>query len=262
MSISPLAGKLADPSTLADIPRLITAYYVERPDPAVKEQLVTFGTSGHHGSSIQRTFNEWHILAISQAICAHRKAEGIDGPLFIGCDTHALSQPAFASAMEVLAANSVEVIVSANDDPTPTPTVSHAILTYNRNRKSGLADGIVITPSHNPPEDGGFKYNPPNGGPAGSEITGGIQNQANDFLASGLNGVRRISFDQAMHASTTHRHDYRSAYVADLENVLDFDAIRAAGLHLGVDPWAAPGELLAGDCRPLSAEPYRGQQND
>jgi phosphoglucomutase len=241
MSISPLAGKPADPSMLADVPRLITAYYVERPDPAVKEQRVSFGTSGHRGSSSQRTFNEWHILAISQAICAHRKAQGIDGPLFIGCDTHALSQPAFASAMEVLAANGVEVIVSADDDPTPTPAVSHAILTYNRNRKTGLADGIVITPSHNPPEDGGFKYNPPNGGPAGSDITSGIQNQANDFLASGLSGVRRVSFDQAMHASTTHRHDYRSAYISDLANVLDFDAIRAAGLHLGVDPLGGAG---------------------
>jgi len=241
MSISPLAGKPAGPSMLADIPRLITAYYVERPDPNVKEQLVAFGTSGHRGSSSQRTFNEWHILAISQAICAHRKAQGIDGPLFIGCDTHALSQPAFASAMEVLAANSVEVMVSAGDDPTPTPAVSHAILTYNRNRRTGLADGIVITPSHNPPEDGGFKYNPPNGGPAGSDITGGIQNQANDFLASGLSGVRRVSFDHAMHASTTHRHDYRSAYIADLENVLDFDAIRAGGLHLGVDPLGGAG---------------------
>jgi phosphoglucomutase len=241
VSISPLAGKPADPSMLADIPRLITAYYVERPDPNVKEQRVSFGTSGHRGSSTQRTFNEWHILAISQAICAHRKAQGIDGPLFIGCDTHALSQPAFASAMEVLAANGVEVIVSADDDPTPTPAVSHAILTYNRNRKTGLADGIVITPSHNPPEDGGFKYNPPNGGPAGSDITSGIQNQANDFLASGLSGVRRVSFDQAMHASTTHRHDYRSAYISDLANVLDFDAIRAAGLHLGVDPLGGAG---------------------
>jgi len=241
MSISPLAGKLADPSTLADIPRLITAYYVERPDPAVKEQRVSFGTSGHRGSSSQRTFNEWHILAISQAICVHRKAQGIDGPLFIGCDTHALSQPAFASAMEVLAANGVEVMVSTGDDPTPTPAVSHAILTYNRNRKTGLADGIVITPSHNPPEDGGFKYNPPNGGPAGSDITGAVQNQANDFLASGLSGVRRVSFDQAMHASTTHRHDYRSAYISDLENVLDFDTIRSAGLHLGVDPLGGAG---------------------
>src|SRR6185295_11842132 len=241
MSISPLAGKLADPSTLADIPRLITAYYVERPDPAVKEQLVAFGTSGHRGSSSQRTFNEWHILAISQAICAHRKAQRIDGPLFIGCDTHALSQPALASAMEVLAANEVEIMVSAGDDPTPTPAISHAILTYNRNRKTGLADGIVITPSHNPPEDGGFKYNPPNGGPAGSDITGGIQNQANDFLACGLSGVRRVSFDQAVHASTTHRHDYRSAYLSDLENVLDFDMIRAAGLHLGVDPLGGAG---------------------
>ena len=241
MSINPLAGTLADPSMLADIPRLITAYYVERPDPSATAQRVSFGTSGHRGSSSQRTFNELHILAISQAICVHRKARGIDGPLFIGIDTHALSQPAFASAMEVLAANGVEVMVSADDDPTPTPAVSHAILTYNRNRKTGLADGIVITPSHNPPEDGGFKYNPPNGGPAGSDITSSIQNQANDFLSSGLNGVRRVSFDQAMRASTTHRHDYRSEYISDLENVLDFDTIRGAGLHLGVDPLGGAG---------------------
>jgi phosphoglucomutase len=241
MSISPLAGKPADPSMLADIPRLITAYYVERPDPQVKEQLVAFGTSGHRGSPGERTFNEWHILAISQAICAYRKAQGIDGPLFMGFDTHALSQPAFASAMEVLAANSVEVMISAGDEPTPTPAISHAILAYNRNRTTGLADGIVITPSHNPPEDGGFKYNPPNGGPAGSDITSGIQDQANAFLGSGLSGVRRVIFDQAMRASTTHRHDYRTAYIADLGNVLDFETIRAAGLHLGVDPLGGAG---------------------
>jgi phosphoglucomutase len=241
MSISPLAGKPADPSMLADIPRLITAYYVERPDPQVKEQLVAFGTSGHRGSPGERTFNEWHILAISQAICAYRKAQGIDGPLFMGFDTHALSQPALASAMEVLAANSVEVMISAGDEPTPTPAISHAILAYNRNRTTGLADGIVITPSHNPPEDGGFKYNPPNGGPAGSDITSGIQDQANAFLGSGLSGVRRVIFDQAMRASTTHRHDYRTAYIADLGNVLDFETIRAAGLHLGVDPLGGAG---------------------
>jgi phosphoglucomutase len=241
MSISPLAGKPADPSALADIPRLITSYYVERPDPEVKEQRVAFGTSGHRGSPRERTFNEWHILAISQAICAHRKAQGIDGPLFIGFDTHALSQPAFAGAMEVLAANSVAVMVSEGDEPTPTPAISHAILTYNRNRSTGLADGIVITPSHNPPEDGGFKNNPPNGGPAGSDITSGIQDQANAFLASGLSGVRRVSFDQAMRASTTHRHDYRGEYISDLGNVLDFETIRAAGLHLGVDPLGGAG---------------------
>lgn len=241
MSISPLAGKPADPSALADIPRLITAYYVERPDPNVKEQRVAFGTSGHRGSSRERTFNEWHILAISQAICTHRKTQGIDGPLFIGCDTHALSQPAFASAAEVLAANGVEVMVSAGDEPTPTPSISHAILTYNRNRSTGLADGIVITPSHNPPEDGGFKYNPPSGGPAGSDITGVIQDHANAFLGSGLSGVRRVSFDQAMRASTTHRHDYRGEYIRDLGNVLDFETIRAAGLHLGVDPLGGAG---------------------
>ncbi|HEY2845468.1 MAG TPA: phosphoglucomutase (alpha-D-glucose-1,6-bisphosphate-dependent) [Bryobacteraceae bacterium] len=241
MSISPLAGQLADPNTLADIPKLITAYYVERPDAAVKEQRVSFGTSGHRGSSRERTFNEWHILAISQAICTHRKSAGITGPLFLGFDTHALSQPAFATAMEVLAANAVEVMISERDEPTPTPAVSHAILTYNRNRKTGLADGIVITPSHNPPEDGGFKYNPPNGGPAGSEITSSIQDQANTLLASALRGVQRVSYDQAMRASTTHRHDYRTAYIRDLENVLDLEAIRGAGLHLGVDPLGGAG---------------------
>ncbi len=241
MNLSPRAGKPADPSMLVDIPKLITAYYVERPDPKVPEQKVAFGTSGHRGSSFARAFNEWHILAITQAICDHRKKQGIDGPLYIGFDTHALSQPAFASAMEVLAANGVETMISEHDEYTPTPAVSHAILTYNRGRKSGLADGIVITPSHNPPDDGGFKYNPPSGGPAGSDVTGAVQNQANAYLAASLSGVQRVQFAQAVAASTTHRHDYLENYVADLGNVLDMDAIRGAGLKLGVDPLGGAG---------------------
>ncbi|MGA2600571.1 MAG: phosphoglucomutase (alpha-D-glucose-1,6-bisphosphate-dependent) [Bryobacteraceae bacterium] len=241
MNLSPRAGKPADPSMLVDIPKLITAYYEERPDPKVREQKVAFGTSGHRGSSFERAFNEWHILAITQAICDYRKKQGIDGPLYIGFDTHALSQPAFASAMEVLAANGVETMISAKDEYTPTPTVSHAILTYNRGRKSGLADGIVITPSHNPPDDGGFKYDPPSGGPASSDITQTVQNQANAYLAACLSGVQRVQFAQAMAASTTHRHDYLDNYVADLGNVLDMDAIRSAGLKLGVDPLGGAG---------------------
>jgi phosphoglucomutase len=241
MKISPQAGKPADTSMLVDIPKLITAYYTERPDPQIREQRVAFGTSGHRGSSFSRAFNEWHILAITQAICGYRKSQGIDGPLFIGFDTHPLSQPAFASAMQTLAANGVETMISERDEPTPTPAISHAILTYNRNRTKGLADGIVITPSHNPPEDGGFKYNPTHGGPAGSEVTGAIQNQANAYLESGLSGVNRVLFEQALRAFTTHRHDYVSAYTGDLANVLDMDAIRAAGLNLGVDPLGGAG---------------------
>src|ERR1700747_3716413 len=203
---------------LVNVPRLSTEYFPGEPDPTVPSQRVAFGTSGHRGSAFDNAFNEAHILAITQAICLYRTQSCINGPLFIGIDTHALSEPALASALEVLAANDVNAMVDERGGYTPTPVVSHAILSYNKNRKSGLADGIVITPSHNPPEDGGFKYNPPNGGPAGSDITGTIQNQANDFLASGLSGVRRVSFDQAIHASTTHRHDYRSAYIADLDN--------------------------------------------
>ena len=241
MNLSPKAGKPADASMLVDIPKLITAYYSDRPDPKIREQRVTFGTSGHRGSSFARAFNEWHILAITQAICGHRKSQGIDGPLFIGFDTHALSQPAFASAMEVLAANGVETMISERDEYTPTPAISHAILTYNRDRKTGLADGIVITPSHNPPDDGGFKYNPPNGGPAASEVTSVIQNQANGFLESGLSGVNRVPLDRALRAPTTHRHDYLDAYTADLGAVLDMDAIRGAGLNLGVDPLGGAG---------------------
>ncbi len=241
MNLSPQAGKPADPSMLVDIPKLITAYYSERPDPKVREQKVAFGTSGHRGSSFARAFNEWHILAITQAICDYRKQQGINGPLYIGFDTHALSQPAFASAVEVLAANGVETMISANDEYTPTPAVSHAILTYNRNRKIGLADGIVITPSHNPPDDGGFKYNPPSGGPAGSDITRTVQDRANAYLEAALSGVKRMQFAQAMTAPTTHRYDYVQTYVSDLANVLDFDAIKSAGLKLGVDPLGGAG---------------------
>ena len=241
MNISPKAGKPAEASMLVDIPKLVTAYFVDHPDPKIREQRVAFGTSGHRGSSFNRAFNERHILAITQAICDYRKQQGIDGPLFIGFDTHALSQPAFASAMEVLAANGVETMISDHDEHTPTPAVSLAILTYNRGRERGLADGIVITPSHNPPDDGGFKYNPPSGGPAGSDITKAVQNQANSYLESGLSGVKRISWDKAINAPTTHRHDYLRTYVEDLGNVLDMDAVRGAGLKLGVDPMGGAG---------------------
>ncbi len=241
MALSPLAGKIAPSTMLVDLPKLISAYYLDRPDPNIREQRVSFGTSGHRGSSFAISFNEWHILAISQAICEYRKRQGIDGPLYIGLDTHGLSYPAFATAMEVLAANGVEVMVSNKGEPTPTPAISHAILTYNRDRSTGLADGIVITPSHNPPEDGGFKYNPPNGGPAGSDITKWVENRANEYLAQSLSGVTRIPFGRAMAASTTHVHDYISRYVQDLGNVLDFEAIRGAGLKLGVDPLGGAG---------------------
>src|SRR5262249_43893859 len=241
MSISPLAGKPAPPSLLVDVPKLVTAYFVETPDPSVPEQRVVFGTSGHRGSSLKRSFNEWHILATTQAICDLRRSQRIDGPLFLGIDTHALSVPAFATAVEVLAANEVQLMISENDETTPTPAVSHAILTYNRGRKSGLADGIVITPSHNPPEDGGFKYNPPQGGPAETEGTRQIARSAKPWLESGLQRVKRIPFARALAASTTRRHDYADAYVADLANVLDLESIRSAGLKLGVDPLGGAG---------------------
>ncbi|MGA2962033.1 MAG: phosphoglucomutase (alpha-D-glucose-1,6-bisphosphate-dependent) [Candidatus Korobacteraceae bacterium] len=241
MNVSPLAGKPAPDSVLVDVSKLQAAYYDERPDPAIAAECVSFGTSGHRGSSLSRSFNQAHILAITQAICNYRVSQGIDGPLFIGFDTHALSKPAFASALEVLAANGVETMISMRDEYTPTPAISHAILTYNRNRKQGLADGIVITPSHNPPDDGGFKYNPPNGGPAGSDITSSIQDQANAFLRSGLSNVKRVAYERALRASTTHQHDYVEAYVSDLGSVLDMDAIRAAGLKLGVDPLGGAG---------------------
>ncbi|MDQ2667113.1 MAG: phosphoglucomutase (alpha-D-glucose-1,6-bisphosphate-dependent) [Gemmatimonadota bacterium] len=241
MRISPLAGKPADPATLVDVPRLITAYYTDVPDPSIAAQRVAFGTSGHRGSSFDRAFNEWHILAITQAICLYRKQHQIDGPLFMGIDTHALSVPALASALEVLAANEVEVMLSERDAYTPTPVISHAILVYNRGRKTGLADGIVITPSHNPPHDGGFKYNPPNGGPAESSVTNWIGARANDFLTAGLKDVKRTSYAKALGASTTHRHDYQTAYIADLGNVIDMDVIRGATISLGVDPLGGAG---------------------
>ncbi|UVL27339.1 phosphoglucomutase (alpha-D-glucose-1,6-bisphosphate-dependent) [Pseudomonas donghuensis] len=241
MKLSPLAGKPAPASVLVDIPQLLTAYYTGQPDASIATQRVAFGTSGHRGSSLELSFNEHHVLAISQAICLYRQAKGIDGPLFIGADTHALSTPAAASALQVLAANGVEVMLSKDDEYTPTPAVSHAIICYNRGRSSGLADGIVITPSHNPPQSGGFKYNPPNGGPADSDVTKWIEAKANELLAVGLAGVKRISHEQALAASTTHRHDYVASYVADLENVIDFDVIRSANLRLGVDPLGGAG---------------------
>jgi phosphoglucomutase len=236
MKLSPFAAKPAESSMLANVPRLITAYYSEAPDPSVPEQRVAFGTSGHRGSSTEKAFNERHILAITQAICLYRKQKKIDGPLFLGMDTHALSVPAFVSALEVLAANGVEVMIAEEDEYTPTPVISHAILTYNRGRTKGLADGIVITPSHNPPESGGFKYNPPNGGPAEPDITGWIEKAANDVLANGLAGVRRTSYEKALHAPSTHRHDYLHVYVNDLGSVIDMEIIGGAKIRLGVDP--------------------------
>ncbi|HUJ21942.1 MAG TPA: phosphoglucomutase (alpha-D-glucose-1,6-bisphosphate-dependent) [Bryobacteraceae bacterium] len=241
MALSPLAGQPADPSKLVNVPRLITAYYAERPDPHIPQQRVSFGTSGHRGSSFERAFNEWHILAVTQSICMYRRQQGIDGPLFMGLDTHPLSEPAFASALEVLAANQVDVMIADGGEYTPTPAVSLAILNYNRGRRTGLADGIVITPSHNPPEDGGFKYNPPEGGPAESQITAFIQTQANEFLAHELSGVRRILYEKALTAPTTHRHDFVAEYVQDLANAIDLDAIREAKIRLGVDPLGGAG---------------------
>jgi phosphoglucomutase len=236
MTASIRAGKPADAYPLVNVPRLVTAYYTHVPDPAEPEHLVSFGTSGHRGCALENSFNEWHILAISQAICGYRKMQQIDGPLFLGMDTHALSAPAFASVLEVLAANGVEVMISQGDEYTPTPAVSHAILTYNRGRTTGLADGIIITPSHNPPGDGGIKYNSPNGGPADSAVTSWIGATANGFLHYGLSGVKRVPFERALRAPTTHSHDYLNAYVADLFTVLDMEAIRGSGLKLGADP--------------------------
>jgi len=241
MSVHPQAGKPAVPSMLVNIPRLVTAYYTERPDPSIPEQRVAFGTSGHRGSAFKQAFNETHILAISQAICLYRQQQHIDGPLFLGMDTHALSEPAFASALEVLVANSVEVMVDRDGGYTPTPVISHAILKHNRGRQSGLADGIVITPSHNPPEDGGFKYNPPHGGPADTRITRWIEEQANALLFDGLRGVARIPYRRARTAATIHRHDYIGSFVGDLGAVLDMDAIRNAKLRIGVDPLGGAG---------------------
>ena len=243
--ISPLAGTPASAAPLIDVPQLVAAYGAQQPDPTVPAQRVAFGTSGHRGCAFDASFNEWHVLAITQAICDLRRTLGIGGPLFMGVDTHALSAPACASALEVLAANGVDVMLAPLDEPTPTPVVSHAILAHNRGRDlstgGGLADGIVITPSHNPPRDGGFKYNPPHGGPAGDEVTRGIQAAANDYLESGLQGVRRMPHAQALKAATTHRHDYRSHYIAELDQIIDMDAIRNAKLRIGVDPLGGAG---------------------
>jgi phosphoglucomutase len=241
MALSPLAGKPAPLSMLANVARLVTAYYVERPDPAEPTQRVAFGTSGHRGSSLRRSFNEAHILATTQAICDYRKQAGTSGPLFLGMDTHALSEPAFASALEVLAANRAEVMIDRDLGYTPTPVISHAILTYNRGRTSALADGIVITPSHNPPEDGGFKYNPTHGGPADTQVTKVIQDRANALLADGVDKLARAPFQKALGAASTHRHDYVGAYVGDLAAVVDLEVVRAAKLKLGVDALGGAG---------------------
>jgi phosphoglucomutase len=241
MTISPFAGKQVPAAMLVNIPELITAYYTCRPDVAIADQRVAFGTSGHRGSSLKNSFNEAHILATSQAICLYRNTHNIDGPLFLGMDTHALSMPAFASALEVLAAAGIEVMIANGNEYTPTPAISHAILTYNHGRTRGLADGIVITPSHNPPEDGGFKYNPPNGGPAGGDITGWIEKTANDLLADGLKGVNRIPYERALRAPSTHRYNYIDAYTRDLSRVIDMAAIRDAGIAFGVDPLGGAG---------------------
>ena len=241
MPVHPAAGHPAGASNLVDVPKLITAYYTDRPDPGIATQRVAFGTSGHRGSSFERSFNEWHILAITQAICMHRKAQKITGPLFLGLDTHALSVPAYASALEVLAANGVEVRIAERDEYTPTPAISHAVLTHNRGRTSGLADGIVITPSHNPPDGGGFKYDPPNGGPADTTLTRWIEAKANELLAGQLQGVQRVPVERALRASTTRRHDFIDCYVGDLGSVLDLETIRRSGIRLGVDPLGGAG---------------------
>jgi phosphoglucomutase len=235
MSLHELAGKPAPKSLLANIPRLVTAYYTDHPDAGCIAERVAFGTSGHRGSSFRRSFNEDHILATTQAICDYRPEKG-GGPLFVGMDTHALSEPSFATALEVLAANGIDTMVQAGRGYTPTPVISHAILTYNRGRASGLADGIVITPSHNPPEDGGFKYNPPEGGPADVQTTRWIENRANEYLAAGLRGVKRTSFGKALRAGTTREHDYVGPYVDDLANVVDMKLIAGSGIRIAVDP--------------------------
>jgi phosphoglucomutase len=244
-NISPLAGQQAQPGQLIDVAKLVAAYYSLRPDPAVPAERVSFGTSGHRGTPFEKSFNEAHVLGITQAICLYRQGQGIDGPLFIGIDTHALSVPAFENALEVLAANGVETLIAkggANGSVfTPTPTVSHAILGYNRGRETGLADGIVVTPSHNPPDSGGFKYNPPNGGPAEIDATGWIEAKANALLEGTLKDVRRIPFDRARRAATTREHDFLSAYVGDIGNVIDLDIIRSSGIRMGVDPMGGAG---------------------
>ena len=239
-TISPLAGKPLDPSLLVDLARLGQAYF-ERPNPADPAQRVAFGTSGHRGSSLLRSFNEAHILAISQAICLYRREQGIDGPLFLGIDTHALSRPAFETALEVFAANGVTTLVDEDLRFTPTPVISHAIIGHNRGRKTGLADGVVISPSHNPPADGGFKYNPPHGGPADTDATGWIERKANALIEAGLDGVSRIPYARALASDHVRRHGFREAYVAELGSVLDMEAIRSAGVAIGIDPLGGAG---------------------
>jgi phosphoglucomutase len=241
MALHPLAGKPAPPELLVNIPRLVSAYYTLRPDPAEPAQRVRFGTSGHRGSALKASFNQDHILAVSQAICEYRRARGIDGPLFMGMDTHALSEPAWITALEVFAAQGVTVMVQAGRGYTPTPVISHAILTHNRGREQGLADGVVITPSHNPPEDGGFKYNPPHGGPAEPEVTAAIEERANQILEQGADKVRRVSLPRALEADTTHQYDYVTPYVEDLARVVDLEVVAAAGLKIGVDPMGGSG---------------------
>src|SRR5208283_2699823 len=236
MKVSPLAGKPADPSILIDATKLVGAYYTGQPDPSNPGQRVAFGTSGHRGCSLDDSFNEAHILAITQAICLYRKKQHIDGPLYIGFDTHALSEPAFKSALEVLAANGIDVVLDAENSYTPTPVISHAILKYNHGQKRGHADGIVITPSHNPPRFGGFKYDPPHGGPADIYVTAWIEDRANTLIEQGLREVARMPFDRARNASTTHQHDYLNFYVNDLPNVIDLEAIKDSKLRIGVDP--------------------------
>jgi phosphoglucomutase len=236
MTLHPLAGKPAPPSVLVNVPRLVAAYYATAPDPADPAQRVSFGTSGHRGSSLRAAFNEAHILATSQAIAEHRHSRGIDGPLFVGMDTHALSEPAFVTALEVLAANGVEVRYQAGRRYTPTPAVSHAILAWNRGRRDGLADGVVITPSHNPPDDGGFKYNPPDGGPAGTDVTKAVEARANAILEGGLREAKRVPLARALRAATTREHDFVAPYVADLASVVDMEAIAGAALRIGADP--------------------------
>jgi phosphoglucomutase len=260
--ISPLAGQPAPASVLIDVDKLVAAYFAERPDPTVAAQRVAFGTSGHRGSAFDVSFNEWHVLAITQAICDHRQGQGITGPLFMGIDTHALSAPACASALEVLAANGVDVVLAAGDEFTPTPAISHAIVKHNRSRTGTRADGIVVTPSHNPPRDGGFKYNPPHGGPAGQDVTDAVQKAANGFLERNLQGVRRVPHAQALRAATTHRRDFLGHYVDDLDQVVDMDTVRAARLRIGVDPlggagvhyWAAIAERWKIDLTVVSDE--------
>jgi phosphoglucomutase len=239
--INPLAGQIATRSMLVNVPRLVTAYFAGKPDPKIASQRVAFGTSGHRGSALNNAFNEAHIISISQALCDHRARCGISGPLFVGIDTHALAEPALASALEVFSANGVDVMIDEHYGYTPTPVISHAILTYNKGRENGFADGVVITPSHNPPEDGGFKYNPPNGGPADTDITASIERAANGFLENGLSGVKRIPYERACKSPNVHRYDYVTPYVADLASVIDMDAIRASGVRIGIDPLGGAG---------------------